>query len=273
MHRGWLEGYVALVTGGGTGIGRAVVDRFVAEGAKVCAMVRSAADGMDLIRDHGDAVSVIEGDVRSAGDNAAAVAATLDRFGRLDTLVANAGIWDFFLSLEATHADVLAATFDEIMAVNVKGSLLSAKAAVPALRESHGSIIMTVSNAGFHAGGGGPVYVASKHAQVGLIRQLAYELAPDVRVNGVAPGATATGLRGAAAAGQAERSLEDVEGLEDAVSRTLPLGFVAQPQDHAGLYVVLASRENARCTTGDIFRSDGGWEVRAPGRRPGRRTA
>src|SRR5208337_1786381 len=108
----------------------------------------------------------------------------------------NAGIWDSSISLAALPDDRISAAFDELFCVNVKGYLLGAKAAYRELPQTNGCIIFTVSNAVFYPCGGGPLYTASKHAVVGLIRQLAYELAPKIRVNGVAPGAIPTDLRG-----------------------------------------------------------------------------
>ena len=96
----------------------------------------------------------------------------------------------------ALPPDAIDAAFDEVFHLNVKGYLLGAKAATDELRKTKGSVIFTVSNAGFWPGGGGPLYVASKHAVMGLVKQLAYELAPDIRVNGVAPGGMSTDLRG-----------------------------------------------------------------------------
>ena len=128
------------------------------------------------------------GDVTSAADNARAVDVALTRFGRLDSFVANAGMFDYGAGLVDTPVESLERAFDELFAVNVKGYLLGAKAAAPALIESRGSLLMTASMSSTHAGVGGVVYTASKHAVVGLVRQLAFELAPAVRVNGVAPG-------------------------------------------------------------------------------------
>jgi len=195
-------------------------------------------------------------------DHAHAVEETVATYGKLDTLVGNAGVWDFFAGLMKTEPDALAASFDEIFAVNVKGYLLGARAAAPELRKSGGSMIFTLSNASFYAGGGGPVYVASKHACVGLIRQLAYELAPHVRVNGVAPGGTVTPLKGPASLGKQDAKLSGIPGFSEAVADAVPLGLIAQPEDHTGHYVLLASRENSRATTAAILQSDGGWEVR-----------
>lgn len=260
---GWLNGYVALVTGGASGIGRAVVRRFIAEGCKgVGVMVRSQEQADDLIAEFGEQVAVSLGDVRSGADNLKAVEAAVSRFGKLDTLVGNAGVWDFFTRLEKQSIEALDKSFDEVFGVNVKGYVLAARAAAEPLRASKGSMIFTLSNSAFYAGGGGPLYVASKHAGVGLVKQLAYEFAPDVRVNGVAPGGTVTPLRGPETMGKGERRLADIPNFQESVANTMPLKLIAQPEDHAAHYVLLASRENSRATTAAIIQSDGGWEIR-----------
>lgn len=268
---GWLDNDVALVTGANSGIGLAVLERFLQEGARgVGALVRSEQAAQALRAAHGDRVTVTVGDVRSPQANADAVAATLKAFGKLDTLVGNAGVWDYFASLRKfVDGEQLARTYQEVFDVNVLGYLLAAQAAAPALRASRGSMIFTLSNASFYAGGGGPVYVASKHACVGLIRQLAYELAPEIRVNGVAPGGTATPLKGPESLGKQGARLSDIPGFDRAVAEAVPLGFMARAKDHAGHYVLLASRDNSPATTAAILQSDGGWEVRGRASRRG----
>ena len=260
---GWLKDYVALVTGGASGIGLAVVRRFLAEGARgVGVLARNEEQAAALREEFGAEVVVTVGDVRSLQDNQAAVAATVEAFGGLDTLVGNAGIWDYFAKLEKFRPEQIEAAFDEIFAVNVKGYLLAAYAAAPHLRARKGSMIFTLSNSAFYAGGGGPLYVASKHAGVGLIKQLALELAPDVRVNGVAPGGTVTPLGGPESLGRGDKRLSEVEGFQASVANAMPLKFVANPQDHTGHFVLLASRDNSRATTATVIHSDGGWEIR-----------
>lgn len=259
----WLTGYVALVTGGGSGIGRAVIKRFLEEGAAgVGVLVRNPEHVDDLHAEFGDKVVVHAGDVRSFAANQAAVEKTVDRWGKLDTLVGNAGLWDYKASLDRMTPEQVEQSFDEIFGVNVKGYVLAAKAAGPHLRKSQGSMIFTLSNSAFHAGGGGPLYVASKHAGLGLIKQLAFDFAPDVRVNGVAPGATMTPLRGLSSLGKSERRLQEIDGFEDALAAATPLKFVAQPHEHTGHFVLLASRENSRATTASVIHSDGGWDIR-----------
>lgn len=265
---GWLDNDVALVTGANSGIGLAVTRRFLAEGAAgVGVLVRNAQAADAMRAEFGSRVAVTVGDVRSEDANTEAVQATVKAFSKLDTLVGNAGVWDHFATLRKLDRGVVSATFREVFDVNVLGYLLAAHAAAPALRETRGSMIFTLSNSSFYAGGGGPVYVASKHACVGLIRQLAYELAPEIRVNGVAPGGTVTPLKGPESLGKQETLLSEIPGFSDAVANSVPLGFIAQPEDHTGHYVLLASRTNSPATTAAILQSDGGWEVRG---RPGR---
>lgn len=178
------------------GIGLAVVERFLAEGACVGVLDRSEGDLATIGNADGRLIAVT-GDVTSYADNVMAVRETVDAFGKLDVFVGNAGIFDYFAPLVGFDGADLSSAFDEIFAVNVKGYLLGARAAVPELLKSDGpSMIFTVSNSGFYASSGGPLYTASKHAVVGVVRELAYELAPKIRVNGVAPGGTVTGLRG-----------------------------------------------------------------------------
>ena len=258
---GWLEGKVALITGGGSGLGRAIITRFLEEGARVGVLDRSAAACELLRTELGAAACVTEGDVTALADNRRAVAACVDRFGRLDCFIGNAGIWDFSLPLMKLPDDRISEAFDEIFAINVKGYLLGAKAAVPELLKTRGSIIYTVSNAGFYVAGGGPLYTASKHAVVGLIRQLAFELAPKIRVNGVAPGAIPTDIRGPRALGMEGRSIATIP-LADFVAKFIPLAKLPTPRDYTAHYVLLASSENSPTATGSIINCDGGMGVR-----------
>jgi NAD(P)-dependent dehydrogenase (short-subunit alcohol dehydrogenase family) len=263
-----LAGKSALVTGAGSGIGRAVAARLVAAGARVVALDRSEERLAVLADELGDSVECVAGDVRSADDNQRAVDAAVGRFGGLDVLIANAGVFDGNLTLEELDADTLLAGADEVFGINVVGYLLAARAAAPQLRQRRGSIVFTVSNAGFHPGsGGGILYTTSKHAVVGLVRELAFELAPEVRVNGVAPGGTITDLRVAASlselAGNA-RHFADVGRSERIIRETNPLQVVAAPEDHVGVYMLLAA-PSSRAITGEIVSSDGGLAVRGLG--------
>lgn len=231
---------------------------------------KSAARGEEVAGQHPGRAIAVAGDVRSLEDHRRAVGAALARFGRLDVFVGNAGIWDFNQSLYRTTDEQLGTAFDEIFAVNVKGCLLGAKAALEPLVESEGCMIFTISNAGFFPDGGGALYTMSKHALVGLVRQLAYELAPRVRVNGVAPGPMPTDIRGADALGLAERSMADVlPAVTELAEQHLPRMHMPLADEYAGAYVFLASRANSNMATGTILNVDGGFAVRGSRRAAG----
>jgi NAD(P)-dependent dehydrogenase (short-subunit alcohol dehydrogenase family) len=246
----------------------AVLRRLASVGARVVALDLSAAGLAAIGQEFGDAVRCVVGDVRSPEDNERAVSAAVEHFGSLDVLIPNAGVFDGNVELEGLDAPTLLSAADEIFGINVLGYLLAARAAAPHLRRSHGSIVFTVSNAGFHPGaGGGILYTVSKHAVVGLVRQLAFELAPDVRVNGVAPGGTLTGLRIAPTLRGivgSELHFADRERSERLIGETNPLRVVAQPEDHVDVYLLLAS-PSAKAITGEIVSSDGGLGVRGIG--------
>ena len=263
---GWLDGQVALVTGGGSGIGRAVVARFIAEGARVGVLDRVPGRAEELRAEFGDAIVAVTGDVAQLADNKRAVAETVAEFGRLGIFVGNAGVFDNFLSLAEFPEEMLSEACDELFGVNVKGCILGAKAALPELLKADGSMVFTASVAGSNSGGGGPLYTASKHAVVGLIRQLAAELGPRVRVNGVAPGGTITDLRGLSLLGHDGRSQFADPSTEERMRANNPLQIALAPGDLAGAYVFLSSRTNARGITGTILTVDAGATLRMPRR-------
>jgi NAD(P)-dependent dehydrogenase (short-subunit alcohol dehydrogenase family) len=263
---GWLDGQVALVTGGGSGIGRAVVARFIAEGARVGVLDRVPGRAEELRSEFGDDVVAVTGDVAQLADNQRAVAETVRAFGRLGIFVGNAGVFDSYQSLAEFPEERLPAAYDELFGVNVKGCILGAKAVLPELMKADGSMVFTASVAGSNSGGGGFLYTASKHAVVGLIRQLAIELGPRIRVNGVAPGGTMTDLRGLLALGQDGRSHFSDPSTEERLRAGNPLQIALAPGDLAGAYVFLSSRTNARGITGTILTVDAGATLRVPRR-------
>jgi NAD(P)-dependent dehydrogenase (short-subunit alcohol dehydrogenase family) len=253
-----LQGIRAVVTGAGSGIGRAVVRRYLAEGAQVIAVIRNPTEQAGL---KAEGASVIIGDVALYETAARAVAAAINLFGGLDVYVANAGLWDFHKRTEKQSPSELKSAFDEIFGVNLLGPLFGARAAVEELRKSGGSIIATGSNACFLAGGGGALYTASKFALRGLVMQLAKEFAPLVRVNGVAPGATDTALSGPAALGQGARELNADATRMAVMAEHMPLGRVSTPEDHTSLFVLLATKAESAYITGAMLRSDGGLTI------------
>lgn len=255
-----LAGQVALVTGGASGIGRAVVDRFVAEGASVGVVDRNAGGLASLQEAHGGRVVTIEADLRTTPGNVEAVERTVAAFGKLDCLVANAGIFDGFREFSTLDITAVERGFDAIFDVNVRGLILSCRAALPHLAASKGSIVVTLSNSSFQPDGGGVIYVASKHAALGVVMQLAHELAPHVRVNAVAPGATRTSLAVPDIFGESVN--QQTSEVSAAIAALVPLELHAEPADHTGAYVLLATREESSAMTGTVIKSDGGLGIR-----------
>ena len=250
-----LEGKTALITGAASGIGRAVAARFLSEGANVVAFDRVASSPECDFQAR--TYASVVGDVRSAEDNRHAVELAVSRFGRLDIFVGNAGLYDNRRAFRSFSAPELDAAFDELFGVNVKGYLLGALAAADALAKARGCILFTSSVSGARAGFGGALYVAAKHAVNGLTKQLALELAPDIRVNAVAPGYVPTGLRGLESLGQ------DASITGPAPSQ-MPLQTVPTADDFAAAYVFLASDACTRTATGTVLALDGGAAVRGP---------
>lgn len=257
----WLEGTVTLISGGASGLGRALVDRFIAEGSQVAVLDKSKDKLAAMEGELGDKVLLVHGDVRNYDDNTQAVAETVARFGKLDTFIGNAALWDYSTKLVDLPGDRASDAFDEVFGVNVKGYMLGAKAAVGELAKTGGSMIFTVSNAGFYPDGGGVLYTGSKHAVVGLIKQLAFEFAPKVRVNGVAPGFVPSDMRGPAALGLDEMSFSSLD-LTELIKTMMPLAAVPTAADYAGNYVLLASKANSSTATGAIINCDGGIGIR-----------
>src|SRR5262249_12672334 len=234
---------------------------FHQEGAHVAALELDEGKAARLA-DEMPGCLVRRGDATRVADARAAVAAVAGAFGGLDVLVNCVGIFDFYRGIADIGDDQLDGAFDEIFAVNVKSQLAGVRAALPELRRSGGSVVLTVSTSGFYPGRGGILYVASKFAVRGCVIALAHELAPQVRVNGVAPGGTlGTELTGPASLGLDGQVLGATAGREQDLRRRTPLRVALNGEDHAGSYVFLAS-DRARGITGTVLHSDGGIGVR-----------
>ncbi|SDY69109.1 phthalate 3,4-dihydrodiol dehydrogenase [Modestobacter sp. DSM 44400] len=263
MSGGWLEGRRALVVGAGSGIGRAVVDAFLAEGARVAVLERDP-DKSRALADELPEVPVTVGDATTRAANDEAVGSAVSTFGGLDVLVNCVGVFDFYRSVVDLDADVLDTAFNEMFRTNVLSHLQSVKSALPHLRKSgHGVVLLTESTSSYYPGRGGVLYLSSKFAVRGLVTGLAHDLAPEVRVNGVAPGGTlGTDLRGLPSLGTAERSLGDTPGRAEELASRIPLQVALSGEDHAWSYVFLAS-DRARGITGGVVHPDGGVGVSA----------
>lgn len=259
MSDGFLEGEVALITGGASGLGLAIARRFRAEGAHVCVLDRSAQRVAAVNGEFGDDGLAVEGDVRNYADNAEAVARAVARFGKLTVFVGNAGIYDKRVSLKDVKGEIVGEAFDEMFGINVKGYVLGAKAASDELTRNNGAIVFTASVSSLFAGYGGFLYVAAKHALTGLTRNIALEFAPAVRVNAVAPGYVPTNLSG-------------LETLDQGVSKTGALApaehfllqYVPTADDYTWLYVMLASRKTNKVMSGTVILADGGNSIHQP---------
>ncbi|MYS80753.1 SDR family oxidoreductase [Embleya scabrispora] len=246
---------VALVTGGSSGIGRAIVADLTAHDYDTVVLDREQPDG-----DIGGATFVL-GDVTSPDDNQRAVDTALDRYGALHLLVGNAGIHDGEVRLRDRSGAELAALARRVLDVDVVGYLLAARAAAEALTTSRGTMVFTLSDASFMVApdlGAGIAYTAAKHAALGVVRHLAADLAPHVRVNAVAPSGIVTGLR---EADGAELFAENPDAMREEIRSQNPLGVVLSAAQLAPLYRFLASDE-ACGMTGEVLRPDGGLSVR-----------
>lgn len=247
-----------LLTGGTSGIGRAVVDEFIRLGDHVVVLDRSEPDD-----DLAAIATVVVGDVRLPEDNERAVEAALQKHGKLDVFVGNAGVHDGGLGVLDRSASELAEVVRTVFDVDVVGYLLGAKAAAKELVSSRGCMVFTLSDASFVVSGvgAGVGYAIAKHAALGLVRHLAATLAPDVRVNAVAPGGIVTGLQ-AASTGEVLQPLFDDPGAVEAQVRGInPLRTMLTPEQIAPLYTFLASPA-ASGMTGEVLRPDGGLSVR-----------
>ena len=264
---GVLDGEVALVTGGASGIGRAVAERYVEEGARV-AVIDFIPERLDeMKKQFGDRIIAVQADLSTLEGNRHAVAETVRCFGKLDVFVANAGLGDAFTELVDIAEDKLEAAFDEVYDINVKGIIFGARVAIAELLKTNGSFIITLSNSSFYPDGGGVIYISSKHAALGIMRQLAHEFAPHVKVNAVSPGATFTDKRMPAAfgvdeKGQRVRTQTHPSNIDEAVERVTPLKMHARPPIHAGAYVLLASRRDNQAMTGTVIQSEAGLGIR-----------
>ncbi len=247
-----MVGKFAVVTGGASGIGRAIAERFSAEGAAVAvwdidekaARVVSEEISADGAKSVGVGV-----DVARAESVEAAAERTVAEFGQVDVLVNNAGIFDYYTPLLETTEE----QWDRVLGVNLKGMFLVTKALLPALMDGGGVVVNTSSISGLAARGGGVAYTASKHGVIGLTRQLTAEYGKHgVRANAILPGAVETPMT--------KPILEQNEAEILEAVRSVPAGRHAQPDEIANLALFLAGDESS-FIHGANYVIDGGWTM------------
>jgi NAD(P)-dependent dehydrogenase (short-subunit alcohol dehydrogenase family) len=263
---GQLEGRAALITGGTTGLGFAIAERFLADGARVVITGRDrdlgAAAETKLrasIADpgaSGGSAWFIRADAAVEADVNGSVAAAVERLGGLDILVNNAGV-----GIAAPLVDTPVEDFDRLMAVNVRGPFLYARACHPHLRERRGSMIHIASDAGVIGEPDIGAYSVSKAAVIMLSKMLAVECGPDgIRSNCIAPGDIWPGMRHFAAPGEDDGRADD---SDPAGWHVPPVGRIGQAIDVAAAALFLAGEGSSFCT-GSVLLVDGGMRAGYP---------
>lgn len=246
-----LAGRRALVTGSASGIGRAAAALLARSGAHV-AMNDRAADTLEAavreMRLSGLQVEAVPGDLGESATAAEVAHEALGRLGGLDYLINNAGAPFTRAPIPCSDLEALTDEFwDQILRVNLMSAFWMTKALAGALRASQGAVVNTVSIAAFGGGGSSAAYATAKAGLAGLTRELARGLAPEVRVNGIAPGYVNSGW---------ECSFGD---MESAARATVPLARVGQPEDYAELIVFLCA--GAAYITGEVILIAGGQRI------------
>jgi NAD(P)-dependent dehydrogenase (short-subunit alcohol dehydrogenase family) len=236
-----LDGKTAVITGGNSGIGLATAQRFIQEGAYVFIFGRSQSEVDKAVKDIGNNVAGVQGDVTNLEDLDRLYATVKQQKGRIDILFANAGLWEFVRFGEITEAH-----FDKLFNVNVKGLLFTVQKALPLLQEG-GSIILTASGAGSKGFEGGSVYSATKAAIRSFARSWTVDLKHrKIRVNVISPGVIETPM-----------SAELSEQLKTILVNTTPLGRMGRPDEIAKAVLFLASDDSSFVTGIELF-VDGG---------------
>lgn len=248
---GRVENKIALVTGGGSGIGRATALAFAREGAKVVVadiLVEGGEETVNRIKSGGGEAVFVKANVTQAAEVETIVKQAVDIYGRLDCAFNNAGI----AGAAARTADYTQAQWDRVIAINLTGVWLCMKYEIQQMTtQGGGAIVNTASVAGLVGFRHGPAYVAAKHGVVGLTKTAALEYAKaGIRVNAVCPGVIRTPMF--------ERGLQVDPRIAETMSAREPIGRLGKPEEIAEAVVWLCS-EAASFVTGLPMAVDGGW--------------
>ena len=255
---GRLDNKIAIITGGAGGIGRAAARRFLDEGARVL-LVDLCPEDLEAAAtelDGGNNLAICAADVTQANETEHYVAEAIRTFGRIDIMLANAGLEGVVAPIEDYPEDV----YDQVMAVNVKGVWLGLKYAMPAMAASGGgSIVITSSVAGIKGSPTMSPYITSKHAVIGLMRSAAmHGTSNNIRVNTVNPAPVETRMMRSIEQGM---GANDTDAAHERFAASVPMGRYADPSEIANVMLFLASDE-ASFVTGGVYMADGGTSAR-----------
>jgi NAD(P)-dependent dehydrogenase (short-subunit alcohol dehydrogenase family) len=257
QRMGRLEGKSVIITGAGSGIGRAASLLFTKEGARLIAVDRSDSvkETAKLVSDAGGIVEAVTADAGSENDVKSFIAKAVSKYGKLDVIWANAGISGGLVPL----ADQTVDHWQEILRINLIGPFLAIKYAMPHMTaQKHGAIICTASVAGLKSGASGHPYAASKAGVISLVQTTAYSLSgTGVRINAVCPGLIETGMTKPIFDNARER------GTDGKIGQLNPLKRAGQPHELAAMGLFLASDE-ASYVNGQAFPVDGGLTASMP---------
>ena len=254
---GRLEGKSVIITGAGSGIGRAAALLFTKEGAKLIAVDRSDSvkETAKLVSDAGGTVEAVMADAGSESDVKAFIDRAVSKFGRLDAIWANAGVSGGLVPIPEQTVE----HWQEVLRINLIGPFLAIKHAMPhMIKQKSGSIVCTASVAGLKAGASGHPYGASKAGVISLVQTTAYSLSgTGVRINAVCPGLIETGMTKPVFDRAKER------GTQDKIGQLNPLKRPGQPHELAAMGLFLAS-DDASYVNGQAIPVDGGLTASMP---------
>ncbi|WP_353142871.1 SDR family oxidoreductase [Acinetobacter pragensis] len=260
-----LKDHVVLITGAGSGLGLGVAQYCKAQGAAVIVTDIATDKIQSLASEFDEQDLLLSCDVTKIADLERCKDAIVQKYARLDAVIGAQGVFDGNLPIQGMSTQHLDQLFDELFNINVKGYLLTAHIFADLLKQSQGALVLTTSTAAYAADGGGAVYTATKGAIRSLIQQLAFEFAPEIRVNGVAPAAIGNSqLKGPKALNLDHQKQSDIpkDAFLNLFQSISLLQELPNAEDYGALYAFLASKQN-KVMTGQTLVADQGLLNRA----------